>query len=719
MGKVRKIPVIMQMEALECGAACLAMLLASFGRWEPLEKVRIACGVSRDGVNAKNLLQAARSYGMKADAYRLEAEELRQMDIGPCIIHWEFKHFVVLRGFRGNYAYLNDPARGAVRVPMEEFIRSFTGVCIHMEPSEDFTAGGTRGSMLSFVRRRLDGLWAAAAFVILATVIVSLFGIINPVMSRFFLDRLLTGENTELVRPFLLLLIALATLQIITLLIKEAYSMRIQGKLAVLGSSTYLWQVLRLPIEFFSQRMIGDIQLRQDTNKTIAATLIETLAPLAINACMMVFYLVIMLRYSLLLTLVGMLSILCNLIVARILSAKRINITRLQERDEGLLAATAASGIKMIENIKSSGAENGYFQKWAGIQASVSAQKVLLARWNAYLGGIPQFLMTLANGAVLVLGVWLAMNGSFTLGMIMSFQGFLQSFLNPAQMMIEAGQTIQEMRTKMERVQDVMDYPADPTFARGDAKVGREEEESHKLSGALELKDVSFGYCRLDPPMIKNFSMTVTPGKQVALAGVSVCGKSTLAKLIAGLYEPWGGEIRFDGKEIRQIPREVFTGSVAVVDQEITLFEDSIAENIRLWDSSIEDFEMILAARDARIYDDITRREGGFYGPLTEGGRNMSGGQRQRIEIARVLAQDPTILILDEATSALDAKTEKELVDAIRNRGITCIVVAHRLSTIRDCDEIIVMDQGEIAERGTHEELYAAGGIYTTLVSDQ
>ena len=715
MGKVEKIPVIMQMEALECGAACLAMLLAHYGRWEPLEKVRISCGVSRNGASAKNILNAARNYGMKANAFRLEAEEIRQMELIPCIIHWEFRHFVVLKGFRGKYAYLNDPARGEVRVPMEEFVRSFTGVCIFMEPGEDFVSGGSRKSMWGFVRRRMNGLWTEAAFIMLAAAIISVFGIINPVMSRFFVDRLLTGENYELLRPFLLMLCALAVVQIVTLLIQAVYSMKIQGKLAVLGSSTYLWKVLRLPVEFFSQRMIGDIQQRHDTNTTIAETMIGSLVPMAINTCMMVFYLVVMIRYSLLLTVVGMISIACNLIVAQVLSVKRINITRQQQRDEGLLAATTVSGIQMIETIKASGAENGFFQKWAGYQASVSAQKVRLDRWNAFLGGVPQLLASLANGAVLVLGVWLAMNGEFTLGMIMSFQGFLLSFLNPAEMTIRAGQTIQEMRTQMERVEDVMDYSDDPAFGSEDVN---KDEEASKLSGAVELKNVTFGYSKLDPPMVKDFSLSMTPGKQVALVGMSGCGKSTMAKLIAGLYEPWSGEINFDGKGIREIPRSVFTGSVAVVDQDITLFEDTIAENIRLWDDTIEDFEMILAARDARIYEDITMREGGFYGPLSEGGKNMSGGQRQRMEIARVLAQDPTILIMDEATSALDAKTEMELVEAIRARGITCIVVAHRLSTIRGCDEIIVMDQGEIAERGTHEELYAQGGLYTQLVKD-
>ena len=417
---------------------------------------------------------------------------------------------------------------------------------------------------------------------------------------------------------------------------------------------------MKMPMEFFSQRMVGDILQRASTNASLASSLVNTIAPLALNAIMMFFYLFVMIRYSLLLTLVGIISVLIDLMMSRYISKKRINYSRVAMADAGKLSATTLNGIAMIETIKASGAENSYFEKWAGYQASLNTSNVNFIKVNTYLELIPSFVSSIASYIVLFFGIYFAMYKNFTLGMIMTFQSYLNSFISPAMSLVSASQTIQETRTEMERVEDVLQYKDDPLFKEDKYD---EDKDYAKLKGNVELKNVTFGYSRLAEPLIKDFSVSIKPGHSIALVGTSGCGKSTIAKLISGLEIPWSGEVLFDGKPIIDIDRNVFTGSLAVVDQEIILFEDTIANNIKMWDKSIEDFEMILAARDAQIHDDIMQRENGYQHKLTEGGKDLSGGQRQRLEIARVLAQDPSIIILDEATSALDAETEYQVVN--------------------------------------------------------
>ncbi|MCR5402317.1 MAG: NHLP family bacteriocin export ABC transporter peptidase/permease/ATPase subunit [Butyrivibrio sp.] len=711
--KPKKVPMIMQMEALECGAACLDMILAHYGKWVPLEQVRSDCGVSRDGSNAKNILIAARTYGLEAEPYRMHPDTLLEHGFLPCIVHWEFDHFIVLNGSKGDKVYVNDPARGSVTMTKEQFDKGFTGICLMFQPTDKFEPGGKPKSVLEFAKKRLAGASTAIIFVILTTLIASITGIIMSGFSRIFLDQMLTGLNSEWFMPFILGLVFMSVIQIAVVLIRTVYSLRINGKLAVVSNTSYLYKVLTLPMEFFSQRMSGDILERQNDNSTIANDIVNTLAPLALNTIMMIFYFVVMVRYSPLLTIVGLTSVFGNLWISNIISKKRININRVAMRDQGKLSGTTISGIEMIETLKSSGAENGFFEQWSGYQASVNTQTVRYQKINAYLGMIPGIFSKLANIIVLSLGVLLCIMGEFTTGMILAFQGFMSQFMSPVSSLISARQTMQEMRTRMERIEDVMTYPSDRYITEG--QTGEKKYES--LEGALTIKNVTFGYSRLGKPVIEDFSLDLQPGSSVAFVGSSGCGKSTLSKLISGLYQPWSGEILFDGKPIDQIDRSVFTASVAVVDQDIILFEDTIANNIKMWDNSIEDFEMIMAARDAKIHEDILQRDGGYQYRITEGGKDFSGGQRQRLEIARVLAQDPAIIIMDEATSALDARTEYEVVNSIRDRGITCIVIAHRLSTIRDCDEIIVLDNGKVVERGSHEELMKKDGFYKQLIS--
>lgn len=712
---VAKTPVIMQMEAAECGAASLSMILAYYGKWVPLEQARLDCGVSRDGSNAKNIYRAAMQYGLGAKAYRFEPDDLRQKASYPCILHWGFNHFVVLNGFHRNGAIINDPARGLVTVSMEELDENFTGVCLMFEPKEGFEPGGSKKSVLQFAKQRLEGTAAAFLFVMAVTVATALIGVLQPVFSRIFIDRLLGGGGGAWLSFFLFGITSLAMIEFILAWMRAVNLLKIQGKFAVVANSEFMWHVLKLPMEFFSQRLAGDIAMRQKANQNIASSLVQTFAPLVMNGVMMVFYLVVMVRYSLPLTCIGMASILINVWLASVISAKRIHITRVLMRDQGSLDGVTYTGIEMIETIKSSGAENGFFEKWSGIQASVNTQRGKYAKLDGYIGVLPAFVVTVSDVFILTIGAWFIIQGNFTTGMLLAFQGFMQAFRNPAQMLLTAGQNIQEMRTNMERIQDVMEYPEEEKY-RQDMEAD-EDVEYGKLQGNVELRNVTFGYSRLEEPLVSDFSISIKQGQRIALVGASGCGKSTVSKLISGLYQPWSGEILIDGMPISKIHHQVFAGSLAVVDQDIILFEDTIANNIKMWDSTIEDYEMILAARDAQLHEDIMQREGGYQYRILEGGKDFSGGQRQRLEIARVLAQDPTIIIMDEATSALDAKTEYDVVNAIKDRGITSIVIAHRLSTIRDCDEIIVMDHGKIAERGTHEQLMALGGRYRELVT--
>lgn len=709
--KLAKVPQVMQMEVVECGAASLTMILAHYGKWLPLEEVRAACGVSRDGSSAKMILQAARNYGLDAKGFRMSPEALEGKQ--PAIIHWNFEHFVVFRGFdRKGRACINDPGIGPVKWPMEEFRKHYTGVCLTFEPTEKFEKGGQQTSILSYMKKNLNGVseafWLTFSFALMGAFVA----LLSPLFTRIFLDEILSGKNADWVKWFFIGMGALAVFQFFVVLLQSRYTKRVAGALALKSNKDYLRHLLRLPMSYFAMRHVGDLQQRMHLNQEITNSLIEVLAPQVINIGLLVLYLFLMFSYSFWLTIIGFVAAGVNLAIVHYFANLRINLIRSMEQSEGQYFSATISCIDNMESIKAAGAETGFFKYWSGLWAHKFNVNANADKQQAQMALLPVMANALCSVAVLVLGAYLILQGDLTVGMLMAFQGFMGSFLAPVNELVNGSQKIVEMRSQMERVEDVMKYPEDHRDSEKEILQG-------KLGGLLEMKHVTFGYSPIQPPLIEDFNLRVEPGHSVALVGPSGCGKSTLAKLISGLYKPWSGEILFDGRPIESIPNEELTNSVAVIDQNVVLFDDTIAQNIRMWDPSIEDFTLMMACNDAEIRADIVSRPEGFDTKIVKGGQNFSGGQRQRFEIATALAREPIVLIMDEATSALDPKTEDEVMKRIRSMGPTQVIVAHRLSTIRDCDEIIVMDQGKILQRGRHEELIAQEGFYQKLMKSE
>ncbi len=704
-------PTVLQMEAVECGAASLAMVLGSFGRFEPLEKLRVTCGVSRDGSKASNVLKAARTYGLLAKGYKKEPAGLLAMPL-PQIVFWNFNHFLVVEGFGRGKVYLNDPAAGPRTVSDTEFDESFTGVVMIFEKGPEFQKGGRKSSILRSLATRLPGSRIPLLYLIAASLGVALPGLAIPAFSRIFLDQVLVGGQPQWMRPLLVAMTAIAILRAAFTWMQQHALLRLEQKLSIGGSARFFWHILGLPAEFFSQRYAGDIAGRVELNDRIASLLAGDLATNFANVLMAVFYAALMFRYDRVLTLVGLSMAAINLVALRLIARKRKDGNRLLMRETGKFMGVSMAGIQMIETFKATGAENEFFALWAGHQAKVLNATQSIGGASLLLTATPP-LLTAINGVVILwVGGLRAMDGFLTLGMLLAFQGLIALFLEPVNKLVDLGGKLQEAEADMNRVDDVLNYPS----TRRTQSVDAPDEPERRLDGYLELRNVSFGYSKLEAPLITDLSLSLKPGQSVALVGGSGSGKSTVAKLVAGLYQPWEGEILFDGKKREDTNPATMARSFAMVDQDIVLFESSIRDNLTLWDDTVAEPVIVRAAEDACIHDDITDRRGSYEYIVEEGGRNFSGGQRQRLEIARALVSNPRILVLDEATSALDPATEKRIVDALRRRACTCLVVAHRLSTIRDCDEIILLERGKVVERGAHEDLVRAGGAYARLI---
>ncbi|MCF2873150.1 MULTISPECIES: NHLP family bacteriocin export ABC transporter peptidase/permease/ATPase subunit [unclassified Tenacibaculum] len=715
-----KTPAVLQMEAVECGAASLSIILGYYGKFVPLEKLRISCGVSRDGLKATNVLKAAREYGLEAKGYAKSIEKLKQLQM-PAIVFWNFNHFLVLEGFTKNKVYLSDPAQGRYHVSYEEFDEAFTGVVLTFKPGESFVKGNEKKGLISSLALRVKNSKMSITYIVLASLFLVIPGLIIPSFTKIFIDKYLVNGISEFIMPLLLVMSGILIINSILVYLQQYYLLRLETKLALTTSSKFLWHVFHLPIAFFTQRYSGEIGSRVSLNDKVAKLLSGDLANAALNAIVVVFYAMLMFSYDAVLTIIGIVMAALNIVALQYISRARKEGNRRFMNENGKLLGTTTSGISMIETLKASGRENDFFTTWTGYLAKVMNAQQELGWLTTRLNIIPPLLMSLTTTVVLGTGAMRVMDGQMTLGMLVAFLYLMSNFMEPVNQLVSVGRLLQETEGDMGRIDDVLNYEVASEFDEKEKKneTSKDQVGLNKLTGHFEMKNVTFGYNTTMPALIENFSLSLKPGSRVALVGGSGSGKSTVARLASGLYEPWKGEIRFDNKLRREIPRAVITESIAVIDQEVLMFKGSIQENISFWDSKIPEKHIIQSARDAAIHDVVAARTNAYDSMVLERGTNFSGGQRQRLEIARALALNPTILIMDEATSALDPKSEKIVMDNIKKRGCTCLIVAHRLSTIIDCDEIIMMEFGKIVERGTHQELLNMNGSYAKLIDSK
>lgn len=709
-----RVPTMLQMEAVECGAACLGMVLGKYGHYVPLEELRAQCGVSRDGVKASNVVRAARMYGMTARGFRKEPEDLTTLPL-PAIIFWNFNHFVVLEGFQRNRVFINDPASGPRTVSAQEFDESFTGVVLIFQPTETFHATGNKPGLLRALSSRLTHSRLALLYVVLVSLALVIPGLLVPAFIQIFVDSILVSGQDWLA-GLLLAMAGTAVIRAALTWLQQYYLLRLETRLALVTASQFMWHILRLPIEFFTQRYGGEISSRVHINDRVARLLSGELATAVLNLVLVTFYAILLFLYDELLTLIGISIAMLNILVLRYVARRRVDANRRLLQERGKLTGTAMNGLQTIETIKATGAEGDLFSRLSGYHTKVLRAEQQFRLLSQVLAVVPVLLMTINTTIILFFGSLRVMDGDLTMGGLVAFQTLMLSFITPFNEIVNLGGRFQEVEGDMNRLDDVLRYDTDNRLPHQQSSSSTWEPSISRLTGYVELKHITFGYNRVNPPLIEDFNLSIKPGARVALVGGSGSGKSTLAKLIAGLYTPWEGDILFDGKHRQDIPRSIISASLSMVDQEIFMFEGSISDNLTLWDQTIPENFIIRAARDAEIHADIAERPGGYESILEEGGRNFSGGQLQRLEIARALVNNPSILILDEATSALDPVTEKIIDDNLRRRGCTCIIVAHRLSTIRDCDEIIVLDRGQVVQRGTHDSLIGEEGVYADLI---
>lgn len=572
---------------------------------------------------------------------------------------------------------------------------------------------GVKFHTLRFINKHFKGFKEALVVIIAVYSLLILPKVADPILSQIYLDNILPGINPDWTAYFFLFCLLFLVFETVLRII-EAMNWKIQLRMTVNATTQLLWHTLHLPLSFFHDNFAGDVAAKMGHPSNVSNQIIQKLLRTISEAMITAVYLVFMIKYSFYLSIFAIIHIFLSIYILRRVNKRRVSVNKKMQKEMDLLQGFTSSSISNIEAIKGAGAEYGFFQRWCGHMTASQNAAISCSRQDLYLSVVPFVLTALANAAVLGIGVYYIIQGHLTIGMLMAFQGFMAGCLSSMKRLAGKFQVWANIKAKCEIMDGILSTPSeieetiedDTPFSEG------------KLKGYVELRDVTFGYDKNAGPLISNFNLSLQPGKSVAFVGQSGCGKSTLAKLISGLYSPWSGEVLFDGKKQSEINKRVFNNSVSIVDQNIVLFDGTIADNVKLWDKSIEDFAMIFACHDAQIHEEIASRNNSYDTEVENGGKNFSGGQRQRIEIASALAKEPIIMIMDEGTSALDAVTEERVMKAIKDMGISLIMIAHRLSTIRDCDEIIVLDKGKVVERGSHTELMDHKGLYSQLVSN-
>lgn len=717
-----KTPTLLQMEAVECGAAALGIILAYYRKIIPLAELRQSCGVSRDGSKASNMIKAARNYGMQAKGFKKQLDQLKTLR-PPYIVFWNFNHFLVVEGFKKDQVYLNDPATGPRRVSWLEFDEAYTGVVLVLEPGPEFQRGGRKPSLIGSLLDRLQGSWGAILYCLLAGFFLVIPGLVIPVFNQIFVDNVLIENRTDWLRPLILGMVITVIIQGWLTLLQRQFLRKLNIKLSVEMSGQFIHHILRLPVGFYAQRFAGEISSRININTKVAEVLSGQLARTVIDSLMVVFYAIVMFAYDGVLTVIAICFVVINIITLQSVSQQRKDIYMRTIQDRGKVAGTEIAALQSMETLKASALESDFFSRWSGYYTKFINGQQELGITNQILGILPPFLTGLSSLLILVIGGLRVMDGHLSIGMLIAFQSLMTSFLTPVNSLVSFGSNLQELEGDLNRLDDVLRNPTDPELDSQNLHIFTTQPLQYasacQLQGYVEFKNVTFGYSRTNNPLIEELSFQLKPGQRVALVGGSGSGKSTVAKLVAGLYQPWSGEILFDGIPREQIPRAILSNSLAMVEQEIFLYAGTVRDNLTLWDDTVSNSQLMRACRDAAIHEVILALPGGYDGNLIEGAANLSGGQRQRLEIARALVNDPTILVMDEATSALDAETEKIIDRNLRYRGCSCIIVAHRLSTIRDCDEIIVLEQGKVVQRGNHQEMSQINGPYAKLIRSE